>query len=210
MAICYIYGAGGHYGPPPKPENGDLVIAADGGYAYLTAHGLDPDLIVGDFDSLDSPPIGKQTITLPVEKDDTDLAAALELGLERGFNSFHIYGGTGGRLDHTLANIQCLAYLSRQGARGYLFGEDFIITAIHNGSIRFSQEAEGLISVFAHSDMACGVYENGLKYALTDATLYNTNPIGVSNKFIGKPSSVSVKNGTLIILYPKNIGVYAP
>lgn len=206
MQICYIYGAGDHYGPPPKPKNGDFVIAADGGYSYLADHGLDPDLIVGDFDSLDSPPIGKKTITLPEEKDDTDLAVALLLGLERGFNRFHIYGGTGGRLDHTHANIQCLAYLSRQGAQGYLFGEDSIITAIHNGSIHFSQEAEGLISVFAHSDVAYGVYENGLKYALTNATLYNTNPIGVSNEFIGLPSSVSVKDGTLIILYPKSVG----
>lgn len=204
MGICYIYGAGEHFAPPPRPADGDFVIAADGGYSYLVKNELEPDLIVGDFDSLKTPPIGKNTITLPVEKDDTDLEVGIELGLERGFSCFHIYGATGGRLDHTLANIQCLAYLSKRGARGYLFGRDTVITAIHNGIIQFGQEAEGLLSVFAHSDVAHGVNEKGLKYPLAGATLYNTDPIGISNEFTGLPVSISVEDGTLLVLYPLN------
>ena len=54
--ICYIFGAGEHYGPPPVPVSGDLVIAADGGFTYLEQPGLATDLVVGDFDSLTTKP----------------------------------------------------------------------------------------------------------------------------------------------------------
>lgn len=203
--ICYIFGAGEYHDPPPVPNKEDFVIGADGGLIYLQKQGIKADLVVGDFDSLGEPPKNENTLVLPIEKDDTDMAVALRLGLEHGFNIFYIYGGTGGRMDHTLANIQCLASLAHQGARGYLFGKDIVYTAINNSSISFPETASGFISVFAHSDIAQGVNEKGLKYSLSDATLHNTNPTGVSNEFVGKPSSISVKSGTLMIIYPKDI-----
>jgi thiamine pyrophosphokinase len=204
---CYIFGAGEHYNPPPSPSPPDFVIAADGGYAYLERSGIVPNLVVGDFDSLPAPPPGSANtiIVLPQEKDDTDMVAALREGWNRGFRIFHIYGGTGGRLDHTLANIQCVADLACRGGRGYLHDRDTVITAIRNTSIAFPANTHGTVSVFSHSEVSTGVYERGLKYPLTDATLRNTYPIGVSNEFTGAPSSISVVTGTLIITFPKNI-----
>ena len=203
---CYIFAAGEQYGPPPEMAPGSFVIAADGGYAYLRAHQVAPDLVVGDFDSLqEPPPAGPDTIVLPQEKDDTDMVAALRAGWGCGYRAFHIYGGTGGRLDHTLANIQCIADLAVRGGRGFLYGRDTVITAIAGGRVNFDASARGILSAFAHSDTVTGVYEVGLKYALADATLRNTYPMGVSNEFTGVESSVSVGRGTLVLIYPTDV-----
>lgn len=204
MSKCYIFAAGEHFEPPSALGPQDFVIAADGGYAYAEQHGITPNLLVGDFDSLPMPPSGRaDMVVLPREKDDTDMIAALQEGWQRGFRAFHIYGGTGGRLDHTLANIQCLADLAGRGARGYLYGKDTVITAIKNSGISFTSGCTGVVSVFAHSDIATGVSETGFKYPLTDTTLYNTYPLGISNEFTGTPSSIVVRTGTLIVIYPR-------
>jgi len=202
-AICYLFGAGDHYGPPPETTPEDFVIAVDGGLAYLAQYRKTPDLLVGDLDSLtDSPPEGIPAVSLPQEKADTDMAAAICAGWERGYRRFHIYGGTGGRLDHTLANIQCLADLARRGGQGHLFDRDTAITAIADGGeIAFSEAATGTVSVFAHSDTAEGVREHGLKYPLENAALANTYPMGISNEFMGVPSRISVAQGVLVVVY---------
>ena len=123
MKRCFIFAAGTFYGLRKRPEAGDLVIAADAGYRVCQQEGLVPDVILGDFDSMEAPDAGERVCRLPVEKDDTDTLAAVKLGLERECTDFWIYGGTGGkRLDHTLANLQTLLYLRRRGARGFLCG----------------------------------------------------------------------------------------
>lgn len=199
--ICYIFGAGEHFSLPPALLAGGYVIAADGGYCYLEKYGIIPDLAIGDFDSCKASPHAKKTIVLPREKDTTDMVEAISAGFLNGLRIFHIYGGTGGRIDHTIANIQCIADLARKGAHGFLFDRTNVITAINNGEISFGKSATGYISVFAHSDIARGVYEKGLKYPLQDAILYNTDPIGVSNEFIGMPSSIYVGDGTLTVVF---------
>ena len=201
QSICYIFGAGEHLCAPSSPTSRDLVIAADAGYLHAKGFGITPDICVGDFDSMDAPP-DQRTIVLPPEKDDTDMLAAIRIGQAHGFRCFHIYGGAGNRLDHTLANLQCIANLAQEGMRGYLFDRDTVITAIHNSAIRFSATSRGILSAFAHSDIALGVDEVGLKYPLNNATLRNTYPIGVSNEFTGVESLVRVRSGTLLIIHP--------
>lgn len=181
------------------PNEGDLVIAADGGYAQL--NGIRPDLVVGDFDSLGYVPDGEEIVRHPVEKDDTDTMLAARLGLARGYRRFVLLGGVGGRLDHTLANIQTLAFLRENGARAALLGEAETITFLQNESLHFRAGLDGTISVFCFGETALGVYERGLAYALTNATLFDTNPLGVSNAFTGAPAEVSVREGRLVVLY---------
>lgn len=200
--ICYIVGAGENFLTELEIGEMDYVIAADGGYQYLKKLGIPVNLVIGDFDSMEMPTETITIIKLPSEKDDTDMLAAIKEGITRGYTEFHIYGGTGGRLDHTLANIQCLVFLAKQQMQGYLYDEKHVMTVIQNGSISFDETQEGIISVFSVSDKAEGVYEHGLKYTLQDATLTNATPIGVSNEFQKKESSVSVRNGTLLLVYP--------
>lgn len=200
-----VVGAGDWLGAPELNEN-DYLVAADGGYPRLLEAGLTPRLVVGDFDSA-PPPTGVNKVTLPVMKDDTDMLAALRIGLKRGYTHFAIYGGTGGRLDHTLANIQCLHFLARHGARGTLYGRDAALTAIRKGALAFAPDARGTLSVFSLTSRCRGVYLEGLKYPLANATVQACFPIGVSNQFTGAPARVAVAEGVLLVVYPRAASV---
>ena len=197
--ICYIIGAWHGEDACIQPRVGDFVIAADGGYAALQALGVTADLVVGDFDSLGYVPQAEEVVQHPVMKDDTDMMLAVKLGLDRGYRNFVLTGSVGGRLDHTLANLQTLMYLAQQGARGILYGEGTVITVLKDGSLTLT--GEGVLSVFCLSGEARGVTEQGLLYGLDNAVMVSGYPIGVSNEFTGVPATISVTDGTLIILW---------
>lgn len=198
--LCFIIGAM-EPGKIASVEEGDLLLAADGGLTHLERRGLAPHLIVGDFDSLGRIPEGDNIIRHPVEKDDTDAMLAIKTGLERGYRNFVLYGCLGGRLDHAYANLQALVFLARRGAAGWLLGEGLAVTAIRNGRLDFTPGHEGAISVFCPDGEARGVTLDGLHYPLHDAVLTSAFPLGVSNQFTGTAASVSVEDGTLLVLW---------
>lgn len=199
--ICYIVGAREPGRISIANKAAALVIAADGGLHYLEEQNITPDLIVGDFDSLGRIPAGENILLHPVEKDDTDTMLAVKLGLERGCRTFVLYGCTGGRPDHTYANYQTLLFLARHGAQGYLVGDDWVCCAIENAALAFPSVLSGTISVFCPDGEARGVTLRGLYYSLEDGTLTSSFPLGVSNHFTGKPSSVAVRDGSLLIMW---------
>lgn len=205
MKKCIIIGAGDFFGVPVKIDANDLVIAADGGYRHCIDCGITPDTVIGDLDSLGDKPDGCALLRLPIEKDDTDALAAIRYGLREGYEEFHMLGGTGGRFDHTVANMQSLVFLSKQKKKGFLYGKDCIVTAVTDRSAAFPENASGTVSVFSAEDRAEGVCETGLKYSLNDAVITNDFPIGVSNSFTGEKSLITVKKGTLHIIYPINV-----
>ena len=84
MKRCFIFAAGTFYGLRERPAAGDLVIAADAGYLNCKKGGIVPDLLLGDFDSMEVPDGAEHLVRLPVEKDDTDTLAAIRVALERG------------------------------------------------------------------------------------------------------------------------------
>lgn len=198
--LCFIAGAM-EPGKIPSVEDGDLLLAADGGLVHLERRGLVPHLIVGDFDSLGHVPEGDNIIRHPVEKDDTDTMLAIKTGLERGYRDFVLYGCLGGRLDHAYANLQALVFLAHRGASGWLLGGRLAVTAIRNGRLDFGAGHDGVISVFCPDGEARGVTLTGLYYPLRDAVLTSTFPLGVSNRFTGEAASVSVEDGTLLVMW---------
>ena len=159
--ICYIVGAGEDCGLDFAPQSADLVIAADGGYRKLLDAGIRPHVVIGDFDSLGAAPEEEQVITLPTVKDVTDTWAAIDYGLERGFEKFYLYGCTGGRIEHTLANIQTAAALAERGKCCLIFGKTQIITAISSETVIFSESCTGFLSVFSYTDICEGVSLQG-------------------------------------------------
>lgn len=198
MGICHIVGAGEMGGARIDVREGDWLIAADGGYAEVMRQGLKPDLVVGDFDSLGDAPEGENVVRHPVMKDDTDMMLAVKLGFEKGYTRFFIYGALGGRLDHTLANIQTLMYIANRGGQGWVIG-DCCITAIHDSETRFKEGAQGVVSVFCLSGEARGVTLEGLLYTLDNYVMHSDIALGVSNEFTGAPSRVAVSDGTLVV-----------
>ena len=200
MKRCFIFAAGTFFGLRERPMPGDLVIAADAGYRACQRAGIVPDLLLGDFDSMEQPDFPNIRRS-PVEKDDTDTMLAVKTALEEGCDTVYIYGGTGGkRLDHTLANLQTLLYLRRRGARGYLYDDDFVWTAIENEELTVEKTVEwGLFSAFCQGDRAEGVDEEGFQYPLRDAVLTPEFPIGVSNHILKPRARVAVRKGVLIV-----------
>ncbi len=202
MKKCFVVGAGDFYGLLIRPEKGDLVIAADGGYDHLKREKIEPDIVVGDFDSRDGNiPDHPNVIMLDVQKDDTDIAHAVGIGYERGYREFLIFGGTGGRESHTIANIQMLAGLAKKDACARLYGRESVMTVIHNDKLVLPEAAEGMVSVFSLSDRSEGVDILGMKYTMNDGVMTNDTALGVSNMLIGKEAQISVKKGTLLIIH---------
>ena len=207
---CLIIGAGDLTMGEITVGEEDYVIAVDGGLSYCGILNVEPDKIIGDFDSVSEKEkeavyslqeqVPGLVMELPVEKDDTDMLAALKYGLELGYTDFRIYAGTGGRFDHTLANIQCLLYLKNHGATGYMVDGTGMILVIQNEAVHFRKELEGYLSLFSLGKEAKGVTIRGLKYPLENYTLTNDYPIGISNEFIGEESTIQVEDGELVCM----------
>lgn len=207
---CIIIGAGDLTMGEIALGEEDFCIAVDGGLSYCPVLNVEPDLLIGDFDSVSEQEkeaiaalqqeIPERVICLPAEKDDTDMLAALKYGLELGYRDFRIYAGTGGRFDHTLANIQCLLYLKNHGACGYLVDGTGMMLVLQNESVSFRKELEGYLSLFSLGKEAKGVTISGMKYPLKDAVITNDFPIGISNEFVGEEATISVKDGELVCM----------
>lgn len=207
---CIIIGAGDLTIGKFDIGEEDYVIAADGGLAYCGLLQIEPDLILGDFDSIGDNEkdaieqleleIPDRIIRLKPEKDDTDMMAAIRIGLEKGYKDFRILAGTGGRLDHTFANIQALLFLKQHDACGYLIDGNGMILVIQDEEVHFNKNLEGYLSCFCLGKIAEGVNMTGVKYTLTNATLTNDYPLGVSNEFIGEEAVISVEKGQLVLM----------
>ena len=200
MRRCFIYSAGTFYGLRVQPQPGDFQIAADAGLLLCRKLGLEPNLVIGDFDSMPQPQ-DEATVRVPVEKDDTDTMLAIREGLAHGCTEFHLYGATGGRrLDHTLANLQSLAFLRRHGARGFLYDDNFVYTVLENEAFAVPQTVPwALLSIFNLESPAEGLTLRGVQYELTDAPLDSAFPVGVSNHILAPEAQIAVRRGLLLV-----------
>ena len=197
---CVIFGSGESRGAAYSPRIGDILIAADGGYNALRRRKLRPDWVIGDFDSLGFVPKGKNVRVVPREKDDPDLILAIRCGLEAGCREFALYGATGTRFDHSYANVLALRYLREQGALGRIVTPDAELFVMISERVDFPAEERGKLSIFSLSERSLGVTLNGLKYPLADRTLTAREWLGLSNEFTGVAASISVRDGTLLVV----------
>ena len=200
---CIIVGAGEFSETNLPIESDDLLIAADGGLDYLTKLNIKPNLFIGDMDSVKANTEKIEKLVFPTKKDDSDMLLSVNKAINRGFQKFYIFGGLGGRIDHTIANIKILQYLAEKGLRGYLFGKEEVITAIKNEKIVFSSDFNGNFSIFALGGKALGVYEIGSEYTLTDYTLGESSSIGLSNRFCQNETVVSVRDGIIAVIFTR-------
>lgn len=206
MKRCLIFCAAECRGLLEPVGGEDHVIAADGGLEHTRRLGIHAHEILGDFDSLGYIP--EDSRVFPVEKDDTDAMLAVRRGLQLGFREFFLYGSLDGpRLDHTIANFQTLQFLCDHGAWGYLIGNDYLVTVVQKGVLRFPAKCEGTISVFCLGSDARGVTLEGLYYPLEKGTLTAGFPLGVSNHFIGREAVVRVEEGSLLVLWDRKNGL---
>lgn len=210
MKRCVIFG-GGEISDQRYVRNlitaEDYIICADSGYSYCSQMGIIPHLVLGDFDSYRGDVSKKcEIIRYEVQKNDTDTMLAVKAAIERGYDDLLLIGMTGGRLDHTIANIQTVVYAVKQGVGAEILDKNCIITAITGGqSITVPFRSRFSVSVFAHSDIATGVCIKNAKYELDNQTIDNIFPLGVSNSFLeNQDISISVESGILVIISNKD------
>lgn len=203
--LCHIF-AGGVISDLSFIEihKGDMLICADSGYKYAAELGVIPDIIVGDFDSY----LGKLPEDIELhrsipEKDDTDTLLALKLAIERGADNVRIYGCFGGRIDHTLANIQTLKYACDHGCNAELCDSDNIIMLQETGVREYLRKEGWYFSFFSYSEKLHIAEFSGVKYPLCDAEITNAFPIGVSNEIIAEKAVLRIEKGTALVIFSK-------
>lgn len=200
MSICYLVGAGDFYSQLSTTDE-DIIIAADGGYDNLVSHGYTPNVLVGDFDSIKREiPEGVRTVKYPEKKDETDMFLAYEEGVKLGFSDFVLIGATGGRLDHTYANLSLLLYAKEHGHNLTIIDSNGIILCIKNEAVTLTGSEGAYLSVFAVGGVANGVTISGAEYEVKNTSLSPAFPLGVSNRFKDCPAYISVEDGALLII----------
>ncbi len=200
---CVII-SGGEFSPIEEVSPDDYIIACDRGYAYAERCGIVPDLVVSDFDSyagqIDE---GIPVIRFRSEKDDTDTMIAVRYAVEHGFESCRLLCALGGRLDHTIGNLQALVFAQEHGVRAMIDAPDTKVYTLRAGALSLPRRENWALSVFAAGDRCTGVSIRGAKYPLQDAELTNAFPIGVSNDWASDSAEVSVQSGILLIVLSK-------
>ena len=187
-------------------DSADLVIAADGGANWLSAHDRVPDILIGDMDSV-SPAVleavrEKRCLLLryPPAKDETDTELALHRAMEMNPKRITILGALGGRIDHALANVMLLASPVCGSTPVTIFdGRSYIYLV--RGEHRIRGRVGDTVSLIPIGDRVDGIMTKGLQYPLLDETLYLGPARGVSNVLTSPEARLSVRQGKLLVVH---------
>lgn len=188
-----------------------LVIAADGGLRAADTLGIVPNYIVGDFDTISPLVLFKYEEMENVKikrfrpkKDFTDTYIALMTAIEEESFAIHIIGGTGSRLDHTLANIQLLQVALNNGIEAIIVSRNNRIRLLgkKRHDIKIYKGEYKYVSLIPLTDSVTGISTKGLEYNLEERDFYIDKDIslGVSNEILDKEAEVHIDNGTLILM----------
>ncbi len=182
----------------------DFTIAADSGMDAFDAAGLEPDLLVGDMDSIDGEVLERYQggeERLSCIKDDTDGVHALDAALKRGADQIRILGALGGRLDHALGNLMLLVRAHERGAEAEILADGVRIVRVNGKEVLC--HAQGDTVSILPLGQARGITLTGLYYPLTDQTLGSDYPLGISNVVTQEEASIQVTDGNLILFHYK-------
>jgi thiamine pyrophosphokinase len=183
------------------------VIAADGGAGLAARLDLQPQVVIGDFDSLDSglraslSAAGAQLQASPAEKDETDLELAVHLAVAGGADQVAILGALGGRLDMTIANMMLLADDRLAGVRVELWHADQTAWVIRPPGAELPGRAGDTISLIPLGGPASGITTHNLAYPLRAETLPIGPARGVSNLIRAEPAAVELSAGCLLVVH---------
>lgn len=191
-------------------KNEDLIICCDGGLNFAFNEGITPHLIIGDFDSV-SPQVldffEKKDIKInrfPQEKDYTDMEICVEFAAALDHvDEILIFGGLGGRFDHSLANANILKRAVDKGVTARLIDTNNTVYLIKD-EITLSAEAGTFVSLIPLSQTVVGVTTAGLYYPLDNAEMHIGVSVGVSNKMVDETASVSIKSGYLFVILARD------
>lgn len=186
----------------------DVLVAADSGMNFLHDNGIVPDIIAGDFDSVEEKSLDAFSSLEKVEilrlnpiKDDTDTEFVIREAIRRGATSISVLGATGTRLDHVLANVYLLGIGLENSVSMEIVDEHNRIQMME-GSLEIlkSEQFGEYVSVLPVKGDAKGVTLEGMKYPLKDADVSCFSSLGVSNEIVAEKAKISVTQGTLLVI----------
>jgi thiamine pyrophosphokinase len=173
------------------------------------ALGLVPDIIVGDMDSVSTDvlvraeALGAKVVRFPAHKDETDLELALLEAARLEARVVDIHGAVGGRIDHTMANMDLGFRFTRLGLDIRVCG-DWGEALFLSGQVRCVElvgNPGDTVSLMPWTERASGVCTWGLEYPLNEEDLRRGYTRGVSNRMIGEAAGVSVRVGDLLVIH---------
>jgi thiamine pyrophosphokinase len=189
----------------------DWILAADGGAQHCLALGITPDVLIGDFDSLD--PQQRQTleqagavvIPHPAQKDETDLELAMRYAIDAGAVEIVIFGGMGERWDQSLANLLLPTLPAMDTVRVFLTSGPQTATIVKAGETYTLRGHRGdTVSLIPLAGNAIGVTTEGLKYTLHDEILVFGSTRGISNVLQCEEAAVHLREGMLACIVIHN------
>jgi thiamine pyrophosphokinase len=182
------------------------VIAADGGHAFLRRHGLWPDVLVGDFDSLDvalldeAEEAGVEIVRRPVRKDQTDGELAVAEACARTGGEIVLLGALGGSVDHALGHLCVLRRLATEGRPACIRAPGLAVrVVIGPAEVGLGSPVGTRVSLVSLSDDAV-VTLRGLEYPLDRSPLAATSCLGVSNAVAESGAVVTLATGVLALM----------
>ncbi len=188
----------------------DFVIYCDSGLRHLNELGVDPSLIIGDWDSYEDPHIDVETITLPVAKDDTDTVYAMREAMKRGFREFLLVGAVGARFDHSLVNAYILTTLENRGCHGLIvddYSEMELVSSrtddegVSRAGVAEVEERYPFFSLVALEGEARGVSIKNAKFEISDASIGPDYQYATSNEVLpGMTAEITVEDGRLLLI----------
>lgn len=180
-----------------KPE--DYYIFCDSGLFHKEGLNVEPDLIIGDFDSHEKVDTGSEIITLPEMKDDTDSLSGVKLALKRGFKDFLLLGMTGRKMDHTLCNLYLLSYIKSHHGRALIVDDWSEMEVVEKEKV-FISDSYAYFSLIAWKGKCEGVNIENALYPLSSAVIEPEYQYGISNEPLKGGSRVWVEKGSLLLI----------
>jgi len=191
-----------------KQNTFDMVVAVDGGLEHLKPLGLLPDAVVGDFDTVSPDVLAEYRKMEQVaweihqpEKDETDTELAIETAIGMGALSITILGGTGGRIDHMLANIHLLAGCLERGISASMVDGQNRLYILDGETTFYRDRVHGkYLSFIPLTERVEGITLTGFKYPLHGKTITIGREAGlcVSNELVEETGCISFDSGLLI------------
>lgn len=186
----------------------DCMIAADSGMNFLHRNGLVPDIIAGDFDSVQSSSLqhfqglnNVQVIKLNPVKDDTDTEFVIREAIRRGATEIIVLGATGTRLDHVLANVNLLGIGLEENVSIELVDKHNRIRMVSDIlEIEKVKQFGSFVSILPVKGDAKGVTLEGMKYPLQDADIVCFSSLGISNEIVDDTARIIVREGVLLVI----------
>lgn len=187
-----------------KEWNPDKVIAADSGLLYAKQLGIQPDIILGDFDSCDKRVMDQfsteEKMLFPCEKDDTDTGLAMQKAMEMGADEVLLFGATGTRIDHMLGNIGQLVFAFQQGVKATIIDRYNRLRILEDKTVVTKKEQFGKYISLIPIDRVEGVTLTGFHYPLKDDTLVFHETWGISNELEAEEGIIQKRTGTLLMI----------